>query len=38
MAFGDSILSKFDPDPIEMMDPAYEGLGELEDVDDEDEA
>ena len=35
MAFGDSILSKFDPDPIEMMDPAYEGLGELEDVDDE---
>lgn len=35
MAFGDSILSKFDPDPIEMMDPAYEGVGELEDVDDE---
>lgn len=34
MAFGDSILSRFDPDPIEMMDPAYEGLGDVDDIDD----
>ena len=35
MAFGNSILSKFNPTPVEDLDPAYEGLGETGEEDDE---